>query len=201
MVSMVAATLQGQARCDRFSEHLLGSCCLKPYPLLSPNCENRLTCSLARSVVRRPSRRASVAVRAEQPLQPTFAVSRREAGLAALAAVAALANVAPASAGLFGGGQKAEEEYQQKTVSSKRLAAERSGCRGSAINCVASLTGSPSSYRMVQCKPGVDAGALQASIIKNILDAVALDRDAPNREDLLNTVRLDSNAWVAKYRR
>ena len=74
-------------------------------------------CSLARSSVRRPSRRASVAVRAEQPQQHALAVSRREAGLAALAAVAAFANVAPARAGLFGGGQKAEEEYQAKTVS------------------------------------------------------------------------------------
>lgn len=56
------------------------------------------------------------AVRAQQPQQQSGpVVSRREAGLAAIAAVAAFANVAPAKA-LFGSEKKAEEEYQQKTV-------------------------------------------------------------------------------------
>ena len=58
-------------------------------------------------------------MRAEQPRQSVAAVSRREAGLAAIAAAAALASAAPAQAfGLFGGGNRAEEEYQQRTVSS-----------------------------------------------------------------------------------
>lgn len=38
-------------------------------------------------------------------------------------------------------------------------------------------------------------------MINNILTAVALERDAPNREELLQAVRAESNAWVARYRR
>lgn len=103
----------------------------------------------------RPAQRTVAAVRAQQPQQQSGpVVSRREAGLAAIAAVAAFANVAPAKA-LFGSEKKAEEEYQQKT----------------------------------------------ASMINNILTAVALERDAPNREELLQAVRAESNAWVARYRR
>lgn len=45
------------------------------------------------------------------------------------------------------------------------------------------------------------APVVQASIIKDILFAVELDRDAPNREELLQSVRAESNAWVARYRR
>ncbi|GAB4820107.1 hypothetical protein N2152v2_007153 [Parachlorella kessleri] len=82
--------------------------------------------------------------------------ARREAGLAAVAAAAALASAAPAQAlSLFGGGNRAEEEYQTRT----------------------------------------------SSMIKDIKDALALERGAPNREEVLTSVRLESNDWVAKYRR
>jgi hypothetical protein len=117
MVSMVVATLQGHARCDRFRQRLMARAAANPAEKADKLRQSLAPCSLARSTATRPSRRASVAVRAEQPQQQAFAFSRREAGLAAFAAVAAFANVAPARAGLFGGGQKAEEEYQKKTVS------------------------------------------------------------------------------------
>ena len=38
-------------------------------------------------------------------------------------------------------------------------------------------------------------------MIKDIKDALALERGAPNREEVLTSVRQESNDWVAKYRR
>lgn len=40
-----------------------------------------------------------------------------------------------------------------------------------------------------------------SKIISDALTAVALDKNAPNREDILRAVKDEINAWVARYRR
>lgn len=74
--------------------------------------------SSTRQAVQRPGRKTTLVVKAQQHQQPgTISLSRREASLAAIAAVTALVNAAPAKAGLFGDNKKAENEYKEKTAS------------------------------------------------------------------------------------
>ncbi|KAI3430550.1 hypothetical protein D9Q98_005143 [Chlorella vulgaris] len=115
------------------------------------------TTSLAASFGKRPTRssRRSVVVPLAQQQRSEGAVSRREAGLAALAAIAALSAPQPAYA-LFGfGGEKAAERYEKETL----------------------------------------------AIITNTRSAALLERNAPGREETMESVRKEINDWVARYRR
>ncbi len=43
--------------------------------------------------------------------------------------------------------------------------------------------------------------ALQATILKDVGAALSLDKSDPAKEEAMNNVRKETNAWVAKYRR
>ncbi len=42
---------------------------------------------------------------------------------------------------------------------------------------------------------------MQANILKDVGAALSLDKGDPTKEDAMNNVRKETNAWVAKYRR
>jgi len=46
----------------------------------------------------------------------------------------------------------------------------------------------------------VSAGA-QSTVLKAVGSAISLGKDDPGKEESVNTVRKQTNAWVAKYRR
>ena len=46
-----------------------------------------------------------------------------------------------------------------------------------------------------------DLVCLQANILKDVGAALSLDKGDPTKEDAMNNVRKETNAWVAKYRR
>jgi hypothetical protein len=49
--------------------------------------------------------------------------------------------------------------------------------------------------------PPIRPPPLQSAVLQLVSSAVALDKDAPDRDDRIAEVRKGINSWVAKYRR
>ena len=110
-------------------------------------------------------------------------LSRRSVA-SVLVAGLALLDARPASAFLGFGEASKEDVYKEETV---RLSARVRLAPG------ASAVWSGADGRL-------GAGA-QSTVLKAVGSAISLGKDDPGKEESVNTVRKQTNAWVAKYRR